>query len=109
MVSRAGIKGASVSEKTAVVNGVILTEAQLREGLEQIEAASTMETDRVIRVGDSHRSTYINIPPAVVRDIVNMAEYVPKMYVTLYVTGRVGYNAYHRSVNNRPALKGFQS
>ena len=105
-----------MTEQTAKINGVTLTETQLREGLAQIEAAKAQEAalaaareSRVIRVGDSLDSTYINIPPAVAADIAARHQERPREYVTLGVDGHVNYNFLKGSSAQRPVLKGFTS
>lgn len=71
---------------TASINGVTLTETQLRDGLAQIEAA---RSKRITFSGN-----YINIPHAMAVKIGQRAAADgPDFCVTLDTTGQVGYNA----------------
>jgi hypothetical protein len=94
-----------MTEQTATIDGVQLTEVQLREGLAQIEA----QRNRAITVGDCYTRRYINIPPAVAADIVKEFHLRPDCcYVTLHLNGDVGFNFPSSGVDS-PILKGFTS
>lgn len=85
------------------------------DGLQaDLKAAEERAKGRQIRIGDTtsvgaHWRNCINIPPAVVKDIVGMHVRYPGDYVTLSPNGVVSHNiANNTYVINAPILTGFK-
>ncbi len=107
---------------TTLINGVPLTEQQLKDGLAAIQkqknALNEQERAKLDRskIRIAHVFTewacdsrhYINIPAAVVDLITARRKNNPGAdYITLSVDGSVGHNTHNKSISDAPILKGF--
>lgn len=99
---------------TVYKHGRHWSQADLDELQATLKAAEERSKSHQIRIGDTTSAgstwrNYINIPPAVVKDIIARHNQQPDDYVVLFASGEVSHNYINdKDVINAPLLTGFK-
>lgn len=81
-----------MSERTTTLNGVQVSETQLREALERIDREKREDRTKPFMGESAFHGSYVNIPVKVIRDKISGLCLRDWDYITLRADGTIGHN-----------------